>query len=67
MVRPSYETPNIPTLPLLFATFFISQSMESYASVVSLVAFGSFKSTHEERLNTPSDLKRPRRFWKTKM
>ncbi len=33
----------MPTLPLLFGTFFTSHSMLSYASVVSLVAFGFSK------------------------
>jgi hypothetical protein len=28
-VRPSYDTPNMPTLPLLLGTFLSSQSIES--------------------------------------
>src|SRR5882762_4212032 len=67
VVRPSYDTPYIPTLPLLLETFFTSQSMVSYASVVSFVDFGSARLTCDDNLNTPSDLNRPRRFWMTKM
>src|SRR5256714_11153736 len=68
VVSPSYETPYMPTLPLLLATFFTSQSMLSYASVVSSVDFGLDKSRGGAKiLNVPSDLNRPRRFWNTKM
>ena len=57
----------MPTLPLLFGTFFTSQSIVSYASVVSLVAFGFSRSAFDDSSNVPSDPNRPRRFWTTKM
>jgi len=44
VVNPSYDTPNMPTLPL-FGTCCTSQSMLSYASVVSFVAVESARST----------------------
>ena len=63
-VSPSYDTPYMPTLPLLFGTFFTSQSIVSYASVVSLTFFGdlSARSTADDSRKVPSDLNRPRRF-----
>ncbi len=41
VVHPSYEMPSMPTRPLLRGTFFSSQSIVSYVSVPSSIAFGS--------------------------
>lgn len=37
-VHPGYDTPIIPTRPLLTGMFFVSHSIESYASVLSSIA-----------------------------
>ena len=49
---------------------FVIQNLRGrFKSVVSLTFFGDalVRSTWDESRNVPSDLKRPRRFWMTKM
>ena len=50
--------PSMPTRPLLFGTFLTSQSMVSYASVASSIAFGSLSFVRGGRIitNSPSRL-----------
>ncbi len=57
----------MPTRPLFCGTFFTSQSTVSQASRVSMVPLPGSLRTSSDRLKVPSDLKRPRRFWITKM
>ena len=51
--QPGSETPSMPTRPLLFGTFFSSQSIVSYASVLSSIAERSLsiarRALHDER------------------
>ena len=58
----------MPTRPLLSCTFLINQSIVSYASVPSSMAFGSLVFRGARIItNVPSDLYRPRMSWKAKM
>ena len=67
VVSPSYDTPYIPTLPLLFGTF-LDQPVDAVVGIGGFVRrLGIVQSTCDESLKVPSDLNRPRRFWMTKM
>src|SRR6059058_2936601 len=46
--QPGYEMPSIPTRPLLPDTCASSQSIVSYASVLSSTAFGARRAQHDE-------------------
>jgi len=52
-------------LPLLFGTFLISQSIVSYASLVSLVAFGFSNRPSTFQLERAFRTESARRFWTT--
>ena len=54
--HPGYDTPITPTLPLLFGTFFTSQSIVSQVSVASSTPFGFFGSCSAPfMMNRPSE------------
>ena len=67
VVQPGYDTPVMPTRPLLLGTCVSNQSMLSYASVLSSIAFGSARLARGGRCitNCPSDLNLPRMSWNT--
>src|SRR6059058_4558918 len=66
--NPGYETPSTPTFPLLFGTFFSSQSTVSLVSVVSSTSFFVLCATIGRFItNCPSDAYLPRISPKTKM
>jgi hypothetical protein len=60
--QPAHEMPHWPTRPLLFGTFFTSQSIVSQVSVASFgvvepCTYGTWCT------NSPSDLNFPRASW----
>ena len=61
--QPGYDMPSIPTRPLLCGTFLSSQSIVSYVSVLSSIAFGlrlvAHRAQHHElpfRREPPPDV-----------
>ena len=60
--QPAHEMPHWPTRPLLFGTFFTSQSIVSQVSVLSF-GFGDPLTIGTWWMNSPSDLNFPRVSW----
>ena len=69
VLKPGYEMPQMPTRPLLLGTWWSSQSTVSYMSVLGSTSVGDFFSSRcgAISMNLPSDSKRPRTSWLTKM